>query len=686
MENSITPSLPTEQKQRSKLRDWGAENWLFAAGLALYLLTRFIQLDKFPIFFFTDEAVQTISAVDLIARGFRDTAGRLFPVYFENGGQYNLSLSVYLQLLPALLPRSVWLTRGVCALVTLVFPLSVGLALRDYFRARAWWLAPVLIAAVPAWFLHSRTAFETSLGASMFSLYLYFYLHYRLKNRKTLPLAILFGALAFYSYSPLQLVVVFTGAALLFADWRYHWQDKRVLLAGLLTLVLAALPYALFRLNHPDALARHLSQLRSYWISEAALPVKAGAFLRNYLRGLDPRYWFFPNDTDLIRHQMKGMGHFPLLSLPLVLLGLVESARGLREPAKKTVFIALLAAPSGAALVGPAITRLLVMIVPLSYMALIGMERVFTLPRPETRLRKLLPALFWASWAALSGLMTYDALKNGPTWFENYGMYGLQWGGQTLFDAIKTYARENPDKEIILSPNWANGTDVIARYFLGDPLPISVGNIAPYTLYQLPLDKSKVFVMTPEEVDWLPETGKFSDVEVLRVLPYPNGKPGFTFISLRYVDGIAEVFAAEQAERRQPKSAVLELFGQQVRAEYSPLDINAIYQAFDGDPNTLIRTFEANPLVISLEFPQALTLSRVTALVGNAASRLEVELSPEGGGETIRLRVETTGFEKVSPLSLEFGRALRITALRVSLLNVNDGDIAHVHLWELILE
>ena len=686
MENSITPSLPTEQKQRSKLRDWGAENWLFAAGLALYLLTRFIQLDKFPIFFFTDEAVQTISAVDLIARGFRDTAGRLFPVYFENGGQYNLSLSVYLQLLPALLPRSVWLTRGVCALVTLVFPLSVGLALRDYFRARAWWLAPVFIAAVPAWFLHSRTAFETSLGASMFSLFLYFYLHYRVKNRKTLPLAILFGALAFYSYSPLQLVVVFTGAALLFADWRYHWQDKRVLLAGLLTLVLAALPYALFRLNHPDALARHLTQLRSYWISEAALPVKAGAFLRNYLRGLDPRYWFFPNDTDLIRHQMKGMGHFPLLSLPLVLLGLVESARGLREPAKKTVFIALLAAPSGAALVGPAITRLLVMIVPLSYMALIGMERVFTLPRPETRLRKLLPALFWASWAALSGLMTYDALKNGPTWFENYGMYGLQWGGQTLFDAIKTYARENPDKEIILSPNWANGTDVIARYFLGDPLPISVGNIAPYTLYQLPLDKSKVFVMTPEEVDWLPETGKFSDVEVLRVLPYPNGKPGFTFISLRYVDGIAEVFAAEQAERRQPKSAVLELFGQQVRAEYSPLDINAIYQAFDGDPNTLIRTFEANPLVISLEFPQALTLSRVTALVGNAASRLEVELSPEGGGETIRLRVETTGFEKVSPLSLEFGRALRITALRVSLLNVNDGDIAHVHLWELILE
>ena len=54
-----------------------------------------------------NEAVQTMSAVDLIARGMRDSLGRLFPVYFENGGQYNLSLSVYLQLLPAL-PLLTW--------------------------------------------------------------------------------------------------------------------------------------------------------------------------------------------------------------------------------------------------------------------------------------------------------------------------------------------------------------------------------------------------------------------------------------------------------------------------------------------------------------------------------------------------------------------------------------------------
>ncbi|MCZ2144631.1 MAG: hypothetical protein LC103_01155 [Anaerolineales bacterium] len=686
MENNSAPELTLIRNDRRELRAWGMENWLFSGGLLLYLLTRLIQLDKFPIFFFTDEAVQTMSAVDLIARGMRDSLGRLFPVYFENGGQYNLSLSVYLQLLPALLPRSIWLTRGICALVTLAVPLSLGLALRDYFRARAWWLAPVFIAAVPAWFLHSRTAFETSLGASMFSLFLFFYLGYRLKNRRLLPLALIFGALAFYAYSPLQLVVVLTGLGLLVADWRYHLRDKRGLLAGFLTLALAALPYALFQLSHPGALTQHLNQLQSYWLSDASVTVKLGMYLRNYLRGLDPRYWFFPNETDLIRHQMKGMGHFPLLSLPLVLLGLADAARGARQPEKRAVLIALLAAPAGAALVGPAVTRLLVMIVPLSYLALLGTEHLLVWLRPARNLHKLYLPVFYGVWALSSLFITWDALRNGPTWFENYGMYGLQWGGKTLFDEVDEFRLENPGKEIFLSPNWANGTDVIARYFLGDPLPITVGDITPYTLYQLPLDKNSVFVMTPEEFDWVPKTGKFTDVEVLRVLPYPNGQPGFYFVSLRYIDGIADIFAREQAERRQPKNAVLELFGQQVRVQYSPLDINDIYQAFDGSPATLIRSFEANPLVITLEFPQAVSLSRVSVLVGNAASRLEIELSLADGGEPLRFSAETPGFARVSPLSVAFEAPLSVKTLRVSLLSVNEGEPAHVHLWELILE
>ncbi len=76
------------------------------------------------------------------------------------------------------------------------------------------------------------------------------------------------------------------------------------------------------------------------------------------------------------------------------------------------------------------------------------------------------------------------------------------------------------------------------------------------------------------------------------------------------------------------------------------MDINDIYQAFDGESGTLIRGFEANPLVITLEFPQAVSLSRVSALLGNAASRLEVELTPADGGETLRYSAETNGLRR----------------------------------------
>ena len=86
--------------------------WLFMLSLAVYLLTRLIRLPDFPIYFFTDEAIQTQQAANLLSHGFRSAEGVLLPTYFENGGQYNLSLSVYAQVLPTLLlGKSVWVTR-----------------------------------------------------------------------------------------------------------------------------------------------------------------------------------------------------------------------------------------------------------------------------------------------------------------------------------------------------------------------------------------------------------------------------------------------------------------------------------------------------------------------------------------------------------------------------------------------
>ena len=62
MEKSRHPcaAVPTaRQRNRKRLQSTRWEVWLFL-GLAIYLVTRLVALDKFPIYFFSDEALQTL--------------------------------------------------------------------------------------------------------------------------------------------------------------------------------------------------------------------------------------------------------------------------------------------------------------------------------------------------------------------------------------------------------------------------------------------------------------------------------------------------------------------------------------------------------------------------------------------------------------------------------------------------
>lgn len=659
---------------------------LFWLGMAFYLLTRLIALDKFPIYFFSDEAIQTMSAFDLINNGFRDFQGKLFPVYFQNGQQYNLSLSVWLQVLIAWLPRSVWLTRALPAMISLVFPLSVSLWARDFLRSKHWWLVPLLISALPAWFLHSRTAFETSFGVSFYSLFLFFYLRYRSKNRKNLLLALLFGACAFYSYAPLQLVVVATGLVLLIVDWRYHFHDTKSLLFGLVTLLLLALPYILFQLNHQQALSNHLHLLRSYWLSDIPLLNKLGIFLGKWLQGLNPLYWFFPNQTDLVRHQMKGLGHLPWFFLPFFLVGLWQSIKNWKEPACRLALIALFVAPLGAAIADIAITRVLVMVVPFSLLIFLGLNQTLEFLRNKNLLRNL-PAYFSAIAIAIFSIwMGWYAIVKGPLWYSDYGLYGMQWGGQQLSQKISEFIQDNPQSKLKLSPAWANNTDIIMRYFLGDPLPLEIGTIREFDLYYQELDPNQVFIVTPEEYSWLVQNPKFDQIEVLDSQEWPDGRKGFIFLRLEYSPQARQIFEVDLQQRRQPEVSEFDMLGQQVNITYSRLDLGTIAHIFDGDNATPLRTFEANPLVISIEFPQPIELQKVTAMVGAPATRLCAAITLDKSGQKLIFAETLPSSDQIRPITISFGETYQVSQLKIWVESINEPEPTHVHLWELVLE
>jgi 4-amino-4-deoxy-L-arabinose transferase-like glycosyltransferase len=685
---SKPPSL-SWQRLKDALQSWpySLEATLFGFALALYLLTRLVGLASFPIYFFTDEAVQTVSAADLIRDHFRDQEGVFLPTYFKNGPFYNLSLSVYLQVLPYLLfGKSVLFTRGTSVLVSLLAAGSVGLILRDIFNIRYWWTGVLLLAVAPAWFLHSRTAFEVVIFVSLYTAFLYAYLLYRYRSPRYLNAAVLLAALAFYAYSPGQVVIAATALLLLFSDGRYHWENRATVLRGLALLALLALPYLRFRLQQPEAPIDHLRKLGSYWIQPLSLNEKITHYASEYLYGLSPGYWYIPNERDLPRHLMKGYGHLLRWTLPFAVLGLVQALKQLRSPAYRALVIALLLAPAGSALVQVGITRALVFIIPATLLTALGLSEALTWLEARKLSRHVLSIGVFLLLSAVSIGMLRDSLANGPTWYSDYGLGGLQYGARQLFPRIENYLESAPGTRIILSPSWANGTDVVARFFLPDPMPIQMGSVDGHLFQRLPLDDNTLFIMIPDEYERAISSGKFADIRVEQTLAYPDGRPGFYFVRIRYVEDIDEILAAERQARRVLQTAQLFLDGQQVQVKYPLLDIGEIIHMFDQNPDTLGRTLEANPAIIELDFSQPRPVSGLSITIGSTEAQITARLFPDSGAEPIEFIQVLQGTLDDPEVSLDFRNTFSVQALTIEVEDFHQEEPAHIHIWEIVLK
>ena len=135
----LRPSRRHEQKQKGNIyafKGMQITKLGFLLAMLVYLLVRFIGIEDFPISFLGDEAIQSVHAADLLRDNFFNHRDEFLPIFFENGGQYNLSLSVYLQVLPTwLFGKSVFVTRGVSVLVSLLAALGDrGVTLRHNAR------------------------------------------------------------------------------------------------------------------------------------------------------------------------------------------------------------------------------------------------------------------------------------------------------------------------------------------------------------------------------------------------------------------------------------------------------------------------------------------------------------------------------------------------------------------------
>jgi hypothetical protein len=666
---------------------------LFGLSLLVYAVTRLWAIEDFPVYFFTDEAAQTIFARHLAEHGFRDSAGRLLPLYFEVASDRMAPLlSVYLNYVTmSVFGQSVLVTRATTAIFTILGAVALALVLRRPLAVRHWWLGPAILAAVPAWFIHSRTGFETVMMAAAYAVALLFYLVYRTASPRWLYAAVVMAAAAFYLYSNGQAVVVATAALLAASDYRYHRRHARTVLAALALGIVLALPFARFATEAPEAMSHHLRAIGSYLYSDELTPVdKARAYVSRYALGLSPLYWFTPDQArDLVRHRIPSHGHLNWWLLPFFVAGVAICLSRWRSPPHRAIVLAALATPIGAAMADIYILRVLAFVVPATVLAALGMDALLR------RLGRLVPerAVALGVFALVSAStlgMTRDAVANGARWTDDYGLYGLQWGARQLFEeTIPAILDREPDTTIYMSSDWANGANSFPQFFLtpAQSARVYFRSVDELMVRYTPLTSDMLFVMTEHDRNRADASGKFEPIQPEHLIRYPNGEAGFFFTRLAYKPGVAADFARQKAERRAIVSGTAVIDGRPVAVRHSRSDMGELQNAFDGDAFTLLRGMEANPFVLEIEFPEPRAIGGIEALFGHMPFTWTAELTAPGAARPViyKQAKPASGLGDVSG-EIEFDRGPHtIERLRLVIHHDGEDDTANVHLRELVL-
>lgn len=663
------------------------EGLLFTFALLAYFSTRAIHLADFPIYFFCDEAANTVLAGDFIQAGFHNYDGTFFPTYFQDGeGPYCLSVSVYLQAFPYLIfGKSVLAARLIEVLVGVLGAVWLSLMMRDVFKIWFWWSAPIFLAVIPVWFLHSRLSFGYSLTVSFYMGFLYFYSLYRTRNPRFLYLSLLMGAFSFYSYSSGQAVMLVSGLLLLVLDAPYHWQQRKTTLKGLGLLVLLVLPLVRFIMGHPEEYARWFSMYNSYVTQTQPFIQKAWDYVQRYFAGLNPIYWFFPNQRDFPIYTMKGYANISFWMLPFAIYGLLLVVKKFKQSEMRLPLVALLAAPSAAALVEVASRRILVIVVPvviLVILALADLLRLLNKWKPISQVTVSFILVVLLSGSSFS--MLNDALVNGPTWFQDYGLDGMQYGATQVYAAARAYNEQHPDLVIYISPNWTFQGNVVREFFVPDITSIRIGSADIFMSEYMPEISQTAFVLMPPELQQIQNSSKFKNIKIDQILNTPDGKPGFYFTRLEYVDNIQSILDTERAERAKLVEEDAELEGVVIHTQHSLLDMGTIADIFDGNNNTVIRTLEANPLVIELGLPQSQMLSGMKFALGSEKVQITIILTLENDeNETYTKEEEISSGNK--EITVPFDQPVMVKAIHLEVFDVYSPVLSNVHIWEVSL-
>jgi hypothetical protein len=380
---------------------------------------------------------------------------------------------------------------------------------------------------------------------------------------------------------------------------------------------------------------------------------------------------------------MKGYGHIQTVMLPFAALGVVFGLRSEYRRFSYVLFASLLATVLGGAVVAIGVTRVLPYIIPMTIFIAIGFDGVFKWIVTKIPVHLATSGLY----LLLAGgnlLLLSDALINGPTWFTNYGLGGMQYGAKQVSAQIQSYIDQNPQGRVFLSPTWGNGIDVVKRFFFPDDAPVYLGSASTFTDEVVNIDEHTLLVMTPDEYEHLSKDPKIGQLNVQSVLTYPDWTPGFYFLTIEYSDEAYEIFEQEKIERSKPRFGNAFLLNQNIQIEHPYFDSGEIQHIFDQDSYTFARVYEANPALLKFSFPQDTALEGIMLTTGSMDFDLEIRLYTDPDAVPVTYSQSYKGLPDDPTVQVEFthGPAL-IRKVEVEILSIRPANPVKIHIREL---
>ena len=157
---------------------------------------------------------------------------------------------------------------------------------------------------------------------------------------------------------------------------------------------------------------------------------------------------------------------------------------------------------------------------------------------------------------------------------------------------------------------------------------------------------------------------------------------------LQYADNVEAIFAAEREARRQPVTEPLDLHGQTVTVTHSAFGSGLVQHIFDGDPFTLVRGLEANPLRVFVDYPAPQPNPGViTFTLGSMSDfSLTAQLYAPDSTEPVTYTQRYQGYPDDPTAVLALGpEPAQYVRVILEIKDNNAGDISAVHVREIEL-